>query len=285
VSRIFRTRIGDVAVTALRDTYTRVPMAGFVLPELQPDFTPYAHMADADGKVVLSMTAFLFESEGRRILVDTCLADQPLPRSGTEEPHRLPEVMVEAECPPESIDAVVHTHLHFDHVGWNTHEVDGRRVPTFPNARHLISKPDWEFWVPPCVAGEPRLNGPDYERHLRPLEAAGMIDYVEDDNHAITSEVSVIHARGHTPGHQAVRVESGGERGYVIGDACHLPAQACEPQWSSRADIDPAMAAATRAALFQRIEDEGALILSGHFPFPGIGRRVTVDGRRDYRPV
>jgi glyoxylase-like metal-dependent hydrolase (beta-lactamase superfamily II) len=281
VSRIDRTTIGDVAVIALRDTYTRIPPEGFVLPELKPDFERYAHLLEPDGAAILSITAFLLESAGRRILVDTGLNDQTLSRSATEEPHLLPEVMTDAGYPPESVDIVVHTHLHFDHVGWNTRVRGGVRVPTFPNAHHLISTLDWDFWV---LQG-PRASGPDYERYLKPLDEKGMIGLIDEDDHRVTDDVSVIHARGHTPGHQAVRIQSRGEVGYIIGDACHMPAQACEPQWSSRADIDPAAAAATRAALFRRIEDEDALVLSGHFPFPGMGRLVTIDGRRDYRPI
>ena len=281
MGRVFRTQLGDVSVTAFQDTWVRMPPQRMILPEIEADFTPYRHFEDSEGLAELSMTSFLLESGGRRILVDTGLADQEMPRSAVEEPPGLPDLMEEAGVALDSIDVVIHTHLHFDHIGWNTRLVDGVFVPTFPNARHHIQRVEWDYWM-----GDGERNfGPDYDRHLGPLEEAGMIEFVDGDNHAVTSEVSIIHARGHTPGHQAVRIASGDGRGYVIGDSCHVPAQACEPSWSSAADVDPDAAAVTREALFQRIEDEGALILSGHFPFPGIGRRVTEDHRRDYRPI
>jgi glyoxylase-like metal-dependent hydrolase (beta-lactamase superfamily II) len=278
--KIYRTSIGAVRVTALQDSWTRILAARMVLPEIETDFAPYAHLLDADGLIELSLHTFLLESQGRRILVDSCLGDQKMPRSELGIEPCLLDTMAEAGLAPEDIDVVVHTHLHFDHVGWNTRYEGNQLVPTFPNARHVIQRVDWDYWTP-----EPLFPGGDYARYLRPLEDAGMVDLIEADDHALTDEVSVIHARGHTPGHQAVRITSGGEAGYVIGDACHIPMQACEPHWSSGADSDPDLAARTRAALFQRIEDEDALILSGHFPFPGVGRRVTSDGRRMYVPL
>ena len=280
--RIYRTQIGGVRVTALQDTWTRIQAARMVLPDIPADFTPYRHLLAADGTIELSIHAFLLESEGRRILVDTCLADQTMPRSELGLTPCLPDTLAEAGVALDGIDTVVHTHLHFDHVGWNTREAGGRRVPTFPRAQHLVQRIDWEFW-----STTDRPHGADFPRHLRPLEAAGMLAFVEADEeeHRLTSEVAVIPARGHTPGHQAVRIASGGAGGIIIGDACHIPMQACELHWSSGADVDPTQAAETRARLFQRSEDEGALILSGHFPFPGIGRRVTRDGRRMYEPV
>lgn len=281
MSKIFRTHIGDVTLTAVQDTWTRVPAANMVRPELQADMTRYAHLLDDEGMTELSMTGFVLESEGTRILVDSCLADQAMPRSGLEQPAELPQAMAEAELPPESIDYVVHTHLHFDHVGWNTYERDGAVVPTFPAAKHIVQRVEWDFWH----ANPEQAFGPDFERHFAPLEAAGQLAFIEDDDHALTSEVSIIYARGHTPGHQAVRIASDGAAGYIIGDACHVPPQACEPTWSSGADVDPEAAAATRAKLFQRIEDEQAFFISGHFPFPGIGHRVARDGGKDYVPI
>lgn len=284
---IARLEVGTVVVTAVRDRGGRLRAAEF-LPGAPPEQLEAPLDLDEDGAVAISFHSFVIESQGTRILVDTCLGDQELPVPSAELAE-LPRWLVRADLRPDSVDLVVHTHLHYDHVGWNTtlfwphSSMDrGELVPTFPNARHLVHEREWEYWL----GGEPRPIGPDYDRHFKPLVAAGMVERYEDEERQLTPEVTVLLAPGHTPGHIIVRVESESERAYIIGDAMHLPVQVGEPSWSSRADIDPELAAETRASLVARIEEEQALLLSGHFPFPGWGHVVAdADGATDFRAL
>ena len=208
---------------------------------------------------------------------------QPLlemPRRGVEEHSQLLVCLEEAGIQPDTIDFVVPTHLHFDHVGWNTRRQGDAWVPTFPNATHLIQRPDWAHWV----EGVQGFPGPDVERSIRPLEAASLIELLDGDRD-LTPELSIVAAYGHTPGHQVVRIASEGEAAYILGDSCHVAMQVCETGWSGRADVDHVQGDRTRAALMQRVDDEGAIVIGRHFPFPGLGRRVQRDSHCVYEPL
>ncbi len=280
MGKVYRRSIGDVILTALQDGRSRWAPGDILRPEVQADLAPYANLIDPDGTTEMSMTVYLLESQGTRVLVDTGLADQEMPRRGMDEHSQLLECLDEAGVDPASVDFVAHTHLHFDHVGWNTRPEGDAYVPTFPNAKHLIQRPDWVHWVEQSQG----FPGPDVERSIRPLEAAGMIELLDGDRE-LTPEISVVAAYGHTPGHQVVRVASAGEAAYILGDSCHVAMQVCETGWSDRADVDHEQGDATRAALMQRVDDEAAIVIGGHFPFPGLGRRVARDGRCVFEPI
>lgn len=279
-ARVYRRAVGEVALTAMQDARGRWAPRDILRPEVEADLAPWAHLLDPDGATELSMTVYLLESRGVRVLVDTGLADQPMPRRPMDEDARLFDCLAEAGVDPRSIDLVVHTHLHFDHVGWNARREGGAWVPAFPNARHLIQRPDWEHWV----RGEPGFPGPDLERSIRPIEAAGMVELLDGDRE-LTPEVTALAAYGHTPGHQAVWIASGGESACIVGDSCHVAMQVCETGWSDRADVDHAQGDRTRDALMRRAEAEGAIVIGGHFPFPGLGRRAARGGRCAYEPL
>lgn len=281
MGKIYRREIGAVALTALQDSWSRWVPGNILRDEVEADFAPYADLVDEDGTTELSMTVYLLESDGVRVVVDTGLADQGLPRTAVNDEGQLLDCMDEAGVDPASIDFVVHTHLHFDHVGWNTRPEDGSPVPTFVNAKHVIQRPEWEYWT-----GEDRgFPGPDYERSLGPLEARGMIELVDAEERELAPGIAALPAFGHTPGHQVVRIDSEGVRAYVLGDACHVVMHVCETGWSDLADVDHVTGDATRAALMQRVDDEGALVIACHFPFPGIGRRTVRDGHCVYEPL
>jgi glyoxylase-like metal-dependent hydrolase (beta-lactamase superfamily II) len=184
-----------------------------------------------------------------------------------QEPPELPAVLEAAGVAAAEVDVVLLSHLHFDHTGWNTTEVNGRPEPVFPNARHLVQQAEWDHWT----ADDESKRATRFDAVLGPLEDAALLDLV-DGERPITSELTAIPTPGHTPGHMSFVLASGGERAYLLGDVAHHPVQLSEPTWSPDADVDPRLSAETREALFARIEREDALIASGHFPFPGIGR-------------
>jgi glyoxylase-like metal-dependent hydrolase (beta-lactamase superfamily II) len=274
-----RTQVGNVELIGLQDTWALMPPDEFFVDLPSDAWERYPSEVSDGGRLLLNMGTWLIASEGKTILVDTGVGPRPVDFPIQSEPA-MPAVMAEAGVSPEDVDVVVFTHLHFDHTGWNAVERDGVATPLFPNARHVVQQVEWDFWM----KTEKRKTAANYPHVLEPVEAAGLFDFVEGE-HVVTSEVVTLPTPGHTPGHVSFVVGSGDERAYVIGDAAHQPVQVAEPSWYIGADVHPQTAIASREMLWGRIEREGALIVSGHFPYPGLGHAVTEDGRRSFRPL
>lgn len=274
-----RTQVGNAELIAVQDSWASMPPPAF-FPDVPADaWAGYGEFLDADGNLILNLGSWLVVSEGNTILVDTGLGGRPT-QMPLKEPTALPSVMEAAGVSPDDVDMVVFTHLHFDHTGWNTVDEGGSPVPLFPNARHVVQQTEWDFWT----GSEELRAGAQYDNVLEPIEAAGLLDLVEGE-HAVTSELVTVPTPGHTPGHVSFVLASGGERVYLIGDAAHQPVQVREDAWCPGADVDKTASTASRKALFARIEAEGALIASGHFPFPGLGHAVARDGGPAWQPL
>jgi len=227
------------------------------------------HFATEAGKLVTSVHAFVVESAGRRILVDTCVGnDKPRPGIPSWHLRRGPFLhdLAAAGFAPESIDTVVCTHLHVDHVGWNTMLVEGRWVPTFPRARYLIGTDEWRFWGQRAEEQFGDVVGDS----VRPVLDAGLVDLVASDCE-ITDEVRLEPTYGHTPGHVSVRIASAGEDAIITGDVMHHPCQMAHPDWASRFDVDPAAARVTRRQFLARHAGRRILVLGTHFASPSAG--------------
>jgi len=229
------------------------------------------HFLTPDGRTLGAIHAFVIESAGRVILVDTCVGNDKARtvKAWNMRKGRFLEDLAEAGFPRERIDTVLCTHLHVDHVGWNTMLVDGRWVPTFPNARYLFAQREWEHWSrePPTHDGDVQGDS------VRPVVDAGLADLVAMD-HRITDEVRLEPTPGHTPGHVSVRISSAGSEAVITGDLMHHPVQCAEPGWASRFDVDPDAARATRRAFLERYADGPVLVLGTHFATPTAGRIV-----------
>ncbi|MCU1375286.1 MAG: fold metallo-hydrolase [Actinomycetia bacterium] len=266
--------IGDVRITKVVEHELPIPMNGLLVdvPDglvakhawLSPDFVTFG------GDARLSIHGLVIEAGERRILVDTCVGHR---REGLIMPAMASgflESLAEAGYAVEDIDTVVCTHLHFDHVGWNTRLVDGEWKVTFPNARYLFGRVEWEHW---STTDGDYMNIGDT---VRPVLDAGQADLVEVD-HRVCAEVRLVPTPGHTPGHVSVVIESGGERAVITGDMAHHPLQFAEPDIGAPADSDSAMGAKTRRLfLADRVED-GALVIGTHFGGPTAGR-IVADG-------
>ena len=179
---------------------------------------------------------------------------------------------------PEQFDTVLCTHMHVDHVGWNTRLVDGLWVATFDNADYLFAEDEWEHW-----RQEEQEYGPVVEDSVQPIFDAGKAVLVSGA-HKVTDEVWLEPTPGHTPGHVSVHIASAGEEAVITGDMIHHPCQVKHPDWSSIADSDPNMAAATRADFVGKYADRPVLIIGTHFAGPTAGNIVR-DGdtfRLDY---
>jgi glyoxylase-like metal-dependent hydrolase (beta-lactamase superfamily II) len=273
-----RWTIGDVTVTKVVELVQPIPLVGLLPDATEEAVAPHRdwlspHFLDADGTTDLSIHSLVIESGGRRILVDTCVGDREIEGlPGLRGPAEFPDRLAAAGFPVDSIDLVCCTHLHFDHVGWNTRMEDGRWVPTFPAARYLFCRQEWEHWAD----APPGHYTSGLGDTVRPIIDAGLADLVETD-HVVTDEVRFVPTHGHSPGHVSVLVESGGERALITGDATHHPVQWAEPEWGMPADSDTAMAAETRRRLRAEHATAGTLILGTHYAAPSAGR-IVADG-------
>ena len=271
-------QIGDVTVTRVVEDIDDEIM-DMVLPDVTPEALAEIawlrpHFVNEAGRAVLSIHALLVETPDRRLVVDTCL--------GNDKERMLPgwnmrtgsflEDIERAGFPPSSVDTVLCTHLHVDHVGWNTRwDAETQRwLPTFPNARYLIASEEWEHWD-----GDPEAEavGPVLADSVRPVFAAGLVELVETD-HRVCDEIRLTPTPGHTPGHVSVWIESRGERAVITGDMIHHPCQIAHTEWSSAVDTDAEQSATSRTALLQECADEPILMIGTHFHEPTAGRIV-----------
>jgi glyoxylase-like metal-dependent hydrolase (beta-lactamase superfamily II) len=272
-----RWKIGDVSVTRVVESETSwdgtillsEATASNVKRErdwLHPVFT------DDAGMLRMSVHAFVIDSRGERIVVDTCVGndkERPFPEWSLQHWPFLAN-LARAGCPRESIDWVLCTHLHLDHVGWNTMLENGRWVPTFPNATYLIGGTEWDFF---STTEEPFMKGP-VDDSVRPVVAAGMSQLVESA-HRITDEVWLESTAGHTPGHFSVRISSQGEQAVITGDVLHHPILCRYPEWDNLFDYDGPRAKKMRREFCARYADSEVLVLGTHFVTPTAGRIVT----------
>lgn len=274
-----RWKIGDVTITKVPEMEVHWPFHA-LFPDFTPDLLEGAdwmapHFIDEKGKMVLSMHALVIESQGERILVDTCVGnDKPRPTRAFNglQTNFLGELAA-AGFPADSIGTICCTHLHVDHVGWNTKLENGKWVPTFPNARHLFNKTEYEYFV---ANPEEEMFGPVMTDSVIPIVEAGLADMVSGA-HRITDEVVLEPTPGHTPGHYSVHVSSGGMDAVITGDMTHTPLQWARPQMRSSADVDSDMANKTRGEFVKRYGDTPTLIIGTHFAGPTAGR-IVADG-------
>lgn len=273
-------QIGDVKVTRVVEQVAPLPADGLlanVVPARLAEHAPWLkpHFMNDAGEILLSIHGLVVESGGKTIVVDTCMGnDRPLPQGmGPLTTNFLTDL--ETIVKREQVDYVMCTHLHFDHVGWNTMLVDGEFVPTFPNAKYLFGREEFEYW-----SAAPEDHNIDFTYGVKPVVDAGMQVLVETD-HQITDEVSLESTPGHTPGHVSVRIESAGERAVITGDMVHHPVQLAEPTWGSHPDAQPERAVQTRRDFVARYGDTDVLVIGTHFSGATAGK-IVKDGDSCY---
>ena len=260
--------VGKVKITKIVELET-VGSTRFILPQASneeirklPWLIP--HFATEEGRLKMSIHSLVVETPSRRIVVDTCLGND---KQGRKVPtwnnlnRPFLEDMTAAGYPPVSIDTVLCTHLHVDHVGWNTKLVGGEWVPTFANARYMFGKTEYEHWRD--HSDEPE-KAAVFNDSVKPVVDAGKADLVASD-HQICEEITLIPTPGHSPGHMSLHIRSDGEEALLTGDVAHHPCQMAHLDWSSTADFDPKQSALTRRDLFSRFADTPVLVVGGHF--------------------
>jgi glyoxylase-like metal-dependent hydrolase (beta-lactamase superfamily II) len=227
---------------------------------------------DDAGYLLQRVQCLVVDVDGVRVAVDTCVGNDKERASPGWAHQHLPflEDMAASGFAADSVDVVVCTHLHVDHVGWNTRFVDGRWVPTFPNARYVFAAPEFEYWQKTTMGGDDVFGD-----SVAPVATAGLADLVPID-HRLDGGIRLDPTTGHTPGHVSVVIESAGERAVITGDMIHTPLQVADMSLSSAFDYDQAEAATTRESFLQRYADD-TLVIGTHWGGPGAAR-VRSDG-------
>lgn len=271
-------KIGEVEVWRILEMNGPFLDAEKLFPSAGPDVARIMNelapgQVDAAGKVILPVQGFLLKTPDHVVLVDACLGNHKtnnLPDWHMRDSGRFMAALQASGTAPEDVDFVMCTHLHTDHVGWNTRLVDGRWVPTFPNARYLMPGADLPFLeeVGPHV----------YRESVLPVIEAGQVEEVGAD-YVIGDTISLIPTPGHTPGHVSVRIRSGGAEAVITGDAIHTTPQCSYPDWHFVYDDDADAAVTARWHLLQSAAESGAKVLGTHFLLPSTGRvRAVGDG-------
>jgi glyoxylase-like metal-dependent hydrolase (beta-lactamase superfamily II) len=268
--------LGEVTIARV----VEIGRSSFPTASMLPDSTPAqvaAHYSwlkphffdEAVGDLGSRIQTFVVRTPARTVLIDTGVGNDKS-RTGSDAWHRRQGTYLAdlraAGVTPEQVDVVVCTHLHVDHVGWNTRLEHGRWVPTFPRAQYVFAGDEWEFWKHEHETGAEEYGC--IADSVMPVVDAGQAVLVDGD-HVIDEFLRFESAPGHTPGHVCVRLRTSAGEAVFSGDLMHRTVQVAEPQWSSRFCQDPARARATRRDFVERHADSGILILPAHFPHPG----------------
>ena len=266
-------KIGDVEVWRILEINGPFVEPETLYPNAGPDVAAIieAHapgsICTQSGALILPIQGFLLKTPSHTILVDSCVGnDKTVP--GTPDWHqrsdgRFEAALLAAGVGFDDIDYVLCTHLHTDHVGWNTRKLDGRWVPTFPKARYLMPAADEDV--------QRTRKGDVYIESVLPVVEAGQAELVQA-GHMLGDHVTLVPTPGHTPGHVSVKVTSGGHEALITGDALHSTAQCHHPEWHFKYDADPERAVTSRVDLLEAAAESDCVVLGSHFSLPSIGR-------------
>lgn len=267
-------KIGDIKISQL----VEMTLAGAHV--IMPDATPEnlaemtwlkPHFVNQDDQPILNIQMLIIETPNQKLVVDTCVGnDKNINMEGWAN-MQLPflDNLKKMGHDPDSVDKVICTHLHADHVGWNTVKKNGKWVPTFPNARYLAVEEEFEFWR--SIEEDP--IGDVFGESVKPVIDAGQLDLVKKD-HQVCEGIWFESTPGHTPGHVSVRIMSGGEEAFITGDMMHHPCQIGRPDWPTVFDADVEHSIKTRHQFLEHYADKPILILGTHFADPVAGNIV-----------
>lgn len=250
-------KIGEVELVPLNDGYCKLPPQFYV----GLDWSTHADLLNADGQIEIPIGCFLMRTGDRLVLLDAGMGPHTLPWGSG---GALLSALAEHGVAPTDIDTVVCSHLHIDHIGW---------LPAFTNAAIRFGRGDLDHF-----AGDEDVDAI--------LDAvAGRVEPIDGDNVSLAPGLDARHTPGHTPGHYGLVVSSGDERAVLLGDAVECPLQLSEPDFYALSDVDPALSARTREALWRELEGSDALVGAAHFPGLEFGRVLRGEGRRLFQVV
>lgn len=283
-----RLRVGSAEIAVARDADFRfapaVSLRDAAAQEIPAEaFRPYLGDRDPAEPEESRVLTFVVRSRGKTILVDTGVGPWGLWRFG--EGHLL-DSLAALDVTPESVDIVLPTHLHLDHVGWNTRPSPTGPVPTFPRARYLFQQADWDYFTSPAFLSEDRPIQQMIRTAVLPLQDTGLMDVIGSEA-SITEEVTLLHTPGHTPGSVSVLVQSGGEAAILLGDVAHHAIELTETDWSPLYDVDRSLSARSRKAVVEQAVRLNAYVAGAHFAAadPAFGRMIPIEGRMVWRGV
>nr|WP_244980518.1 MBL fold metallo-hydrolase [Acetobacter thailandicus] len=279
--------VGDARILKIQDLTLKALSPEQLLPDwnnataLQayPDLSETLDASET--KVLLSVHSWLVEDRGRKILVDTGVGNNKVRPAALHFDHLQTvwlENLMRTGVRPEDIDFVLLTHLHVDHVGWNTRLKNGIWVPTFPNARYIFSKAEYDFFSNP--AHDSASNKTSFMTRIDsvdPIVSAGLADQIDVDGSEILEGISFHSTPGHTPHHASLVLKSGMERALFTGDVMHHPIQVRVPEWSAVFDADPQTAIVSRKWALNYAIEHDATVFTSHFPMTSVGRVMTSD--------
>ncbi len=281
-------RIGEAEVRRVVEWDRMVVDPGWILANADPETIRAAkswldhRFIEPDGdRLVLSMHSYVIRAPRLRVLVDSCNGNDK-DRPTIPEWHRMRwpyiENLAAIGLAPEDIDIVLCTHLHADHVGWNTRLTDGRWVPTFPRARYVFARREFDHWNEAHRAGPPEpVNLGSFVDSVLPVVETGRAELVETD-YGLTLgpglQLMLRDAAGHTAGNVNIELGGGGRRVLFSGDVLHHPVQIAAPWIGSIADFDFDLARSVRARLIEDCANSDTVLLTGHFAGPTAGRVI-----------
>lgn len=237
------------------------------------------------GTLIMSFHSFVVRTPQGVLLVDSCVGNhknRPMLPEWHQQTFPYLERLQAAGLTPDDIDFVCCTHLHGDHIGWNTQLEDGRWVPTFKNARYLLAADELCYWEQLFVDEPDNMYWQGWQDSVLPVIEAGLVERVASD-HEILPGICLHPAPGHTAGNVVIELEERGRRAVMSGDVLHHPVQIERPAWSSRFDEDPEAARITRRHLLERVTDTDTQLMGAHFAGPSALRVVSSGDGFDYR--
>jgi glyoxylase-like metal-dependent hydrolase (beta-lactamase superfamily II) len=275
-------KVGNASIARIEETYGPTYRAGDIFPEFDDHILAEhagwlapSHYDAASGLIKLSVHSWLLQIGNQKILIDGCCGNNKIkPARPFWNMLNLPwlDRLAAAGARPDEIDLVMCTHLHHDHVGWNTLQRDGKWVPTFPKARYVFSKPDFDYYhkLDSDPNNEPAEFG-TFRECVLPVVEAGRADLVTGP-HRLNDFIEIIPAPGHSAGHVVFDLESGGERAVFLGDVFHHLLQVYYPHWNFPKNSDAEQARVSRRRILEHCASTGALACPGHVGAPFAGR-------------
>lgn len=289
-------RFGEITVERCVEAEGPSFYPGFIFPDFDAQaFEAERHWLESwsldakTGRLLMSLHSYVIKTRHHTILVDTCVGNdkhRPDTRSWHMRDGRFLADLAALGVAPEAVDFVLCTHLHVDHVGWNTRLEDGRWVPTFPNATYLFHRLEYDYWERHEMEddiGSGMTRHESFADSVLPVMEAGQAALVEGD-HTIDDSLRLEPSPGHSPGHVFLNLESKNGSAIFTGDVMHHPLQIAFPEWSSRYCYDPAQSRLTREAVIERCTDTSILVLAAHFPQPVAGRIFSTEERGRFAP-
>jgi glyoxylase-like metal-dependent hydrolase (beta-lactamase superfamily II) len=276
--------VGGLKVWALRE-FVSQPLAQIFFPQLRDRPLPHdAWYAQEPhfgaGRLRLTRQAHLIDAPEGWVLIDAASGNEKVrPNNPTMHNQERPwlEQLAWLGLTPLDVSLVVFTHLHCDHTGFATAlGADGNWEPTFPNARYVVSRPEWDYWTSRDTVAALERTGDHLSDTVRPLRAGGLLDLVDPESR-LTEAISLIPAFGHTPGNVIVQASSLGGTAWFVGDMVHSALQFAFPEWSTAMCVDPAEASRARLRLLRKAAESDLVVVPAHFPAP-TALRVRRDG-------